>query len=37
MAAGADMRAGLLIAGLFPVMGVLCIFCMKKYFEKIKG
>ena len=28
------MRAGLLIAGLFPVAGVLCILCMKKYFKK---
>ncbi len=28
------MRAGLLVAGLFPVMGVLCILCMKRYFKK---
>ncbi len=28
------MRAGLLVAGLFPVVGVLCIICMKKYFKK---
>ena len=28
------MRAGLLLAGLFPVAGVLCILCMKKYFNK---
>ena len=27
------MRAGLLAAGLFPVAGVLCILCMKKYFK----
>lgn len=27
------MRAGLLVAGLFPVAGVLCILCMKKYFK----
>lgn len=27
------MRAGLLIAGLFPVAGVICILCMKKYFK----
>lgn len=27
------MRAGLLVAGLFPVLGVLCILCMKKYFK----
>lgn len=30
------MRAGLLVAGLFPVVGVLCILCMKKYFKNIK-
>ena len=29
-----SMRAGLLVAGLFPVAGVLCILCMKKYFKK---
>lgn len=29
-----SMRAGLLVAGLFPVAGVLCIICMKKYFKK---
>ena len=29
-----SMRAGLLVAGLFPVAGVICILCMKKYFEK---
>ena len=28
-----SMRAGLLVAGLFPVAGVLCIICMKKYFK----
>ena len=28
------MRAGLLLTGLFPVMGVLCILCMKKHFKK---
>ena len=28
-----SMRAGLLVAGLFPVMGVICILCMKKYFK----
>ncbi|MBE6606099.1 MAG: MFS transporter [Ruminococcaceae bacterium] len=28
------MRAGLLVAGLFPVAGVICIMCMKKYFKK---
>ena len=27
------MRAGLLATGLFPVAGVLCILCMKKYFK----
>lgn len=29
-----SMRAGLLVAGLFPVMGVLCMIYMKKYFKK---
>ncbi len=29
-----SMRAGLLVAGLFPVAGVICILCMKKYFKK---
>ena len=29
------MRAGLLVAGLFPVAGVFCILCMKKHFKKI--
>ncbi len=28
------MRAGLLVTGIFPVAGVLCILCMKKYFKK---
>lgn len=28
------MRAGLLASGLFPVLGVICILCMKKYFAK---
>ncbi|MBE6758010.1 MAG: MFS transporter [Ruminococcaceae bacterium] len=28
------MRAGLLAAGLFPVAGVVCLLCMKKYFKK---
>ena len=28
-----SMRAGLLVAGLFPFMGVICILCMKKYFK----
>lgn len=28
-----SMRAGLLVTGLFPVAGVLCILCMKKYFK----
>ena len=27
------MRAGLLVTGLFPVAGVVCILCMKKYFK----
>ena len=30
------MRAGLLVAGLFPAMGVLCILYMRKYFKIIK-
>ena len=30
------MRVGLLVAGLFPVLGVFCILCMKKHFKKIK-
>ena len=29
-----SMRAGLLVAGVFPVLGVLCVFCMKKHFKK---
>ncbi len=29
-----SMRAGLLVAGIFPVAGVLCILGMKKYFKK---
>ena len=29
-----SMRAGLLVAGLFPVLGVVCILYMKKYFKK---
>lgn len=28
------MRAGLIVAGMFPVAGVLCIICMKRYFKK---
>lgn len=28
------MRAGLLVAALFPLAGVFCILCMKKYFDK---
>lgn len=28
------MRAGLLVAGLFPVMGVICILLMRRYFKK---
>jgi len=28
-----SMRAGLLVAGLFSLLGVLCIFCMKKYLK----
>ena len=34
---GADqigMRAGLLVAGLFPIAGTVCILCMKKHFKK---
>ncbi len=30
------MRAGLLVAGLFPVLGVLCVACMKRYFKNEK-
>ena len=29
-----SMRAGLFTAGFFPVMGVLCILYMKRYFKK---
>ena len=29
-----SMRAGLFVAGFFPVMGVICIFLMRKYFKK---
>ncbi|MBQ2614413.1 MAG: MFS transporter [Clostridia bacterium] len=29
-----SMRVGLFVAGLFPVAGVLCILCMKKYFKE---
>ncbi len=29
-----SMRVGLLVAGLFPVLGVLCVICMRKYFKK---
>ena len=29
-----SMRAGLLAAGLFPVAGIVCIVCMKRYFKK---
>ncbi len=29
-----SMRAGLLVAGLFPVLGVICMIYMKKYFKK---
>lgn len=29
-----SMRAGLFVAGFFPVAGVFCILCMKKYFKK---
>jgi len=28
-----SMRAGLAVAGLFPVAGVICILCMKKYLK----
>lgn len=28
------MRAGLLVAGFFPIAGVLCVLCMKKHFKK---
>lgn len=28
------MRAGLLVAGFFPIAGLLCVLCMKKYFKK---
>ena len=28
------MRAGLLVAGLFPLAGVFCILCMKKHFDR---
>jgi MFS family permease len=28
------MRAGLFVAGFFPIAGLLCVFCMKKYFKK---
>lgn len=28
------MRAGLFVAGFFPVAGVLCILCMRKYFKE---
>lgn len=28
------LRSGLLVAGLFPVAGVICILCLKKYFKK---
>ena len=31
------MRAGLLIAGLFPVLGVICMLFMKKYFKNQKA
>ncbi len=31
------MRAGLLVAGLFPVAGVICVICMKKYFKRHPG
>lgn len=29
-----SMRAGLLVAGVFPAAGVLCVLCMKKHFKK---
>ena len=28
------MRAGLFVAGFFPIVGVLCVLCMKKHFKK---
>lgn len=28
------MRAGLLVAGFFPIAGLVCVLCMKKYFKK---
>ena len=28
------MRAGLFVAGFFPIAGVLCVLCMKKHFKK---
>ncbi len=28
------MRAGLLVAGIFPVAGLLCVLCMKKHFKR---
>ena len=28
------MRAGLLAAGIFPLAGVVCVICMKRYFKK---
>ena len=28
------MRAGVLAAGFFPIAGVLCVLCMKKYFKE---
>lgn len=28
------MRVGLLVAGFFPLAGVLCVLCMKKHFKK---
>ena len=30
----AGMRAGLLLAGFFPVAGFICVLCMKKYFKR---
>ena len=29
-----SMRAGLLVSGLFPIIGVICVILMKKYFKK---
>ncbi|MBE6700439.1 MAG: hypothetical protein E7582_00915 [Ruminococcaceae bacterium] len=29
-----SMRAGLLVSGLFPMLGVVCVILMKKYFKK---